>query len=149
MFRTFIFSLLLVLSSSFMDSIWAMTKSIAKNNVNIRVGPSLDHTVSFQVPIGYPVEIEKQQDEWIQIKDWEGDVGWVSASLVSDVQTAVVQASNANIRTSPGLQHHVKTQVHKGEIYKVLAKQGDWVKIGYFFDDIEIGWIRHDLVFGD
>lgn len=149
MLKTLTLSLVLVLSSSFINSIWASTKSIAKDKVNIRVGPSLEHTVSFQAPIGYPVEIKKQEGEWIQIKDWEGDSGWVSAPLVSDVQTAVVQAKNANVRSSPGIQHDVRAQVHKGEIYKILEKQGAWVKIGYFFDGIEVGWIRHDLVFGD
>jgi uncharacterized protein YgiM (DUF1202 family) len=149
MLKSIVFILALILSSSVSVPVYAITKSIAKDNVNVRVGPSLNHAVVFQAPIGYPVEIKKQEGEWIQVLDWEGDSGWVSAPLVSDIQTAVIQANSANVRTSPGIRHDVRARVHKGQIYKVLDEEGNWVKIGYFFDGNEVGWIRHDLVFGD
>jgi uncharacterized protein YgiM (DUF1202 family) len=61
----------------------------------------------------------------------------------------VLQVNDANVRSSPGIQHAVVSDVHQGEIYKVLEKKADWVKIGYFFEGTEVGWIRQDLIFGE
>lgn len=146
MARYFITVFAWIIASSVALPVWAMTNSIAKDQVNVRVGPSLNHDVIFMVSIGYPVEIEKQKGQWVMIKDFEGDSGWVSAPLLSDTQTVVVQVKDANVRSSPGLQHVVVTQAHKGEIYRFMERQGDWVKIGYFVEGNEVGWIRQDLV---
>lgn len=128
---------------------WASMKSIGKDNVNIRSGPGLDKAVIFNAPLGYPIKIEKQMGSWIFFRDWEGDTGWVYNPLVSDVKTVVVLVDKANVRNSPGTKSNVVTNAAKGEIYKILAKKNGWIKIGYFFDNKPIGWIRKDLVFGD
>jgi hypothetical protein len=31
----------------------------------------------------------------------------------------------------------------------VLGKKGDWVQLGYYDNSSPVGWIRHDLVFGE
>lgn len=128
---------------------WAMMQSIGKDQVNVRSGPSINHSVVFQAPLGYPVEIKKQEGPWVLIQDWEGDSGWVSKPFISRTQTAVVSVVSANVRRSPGVQHAVVKQVHRGEIYKILEKKGCWVKIGYYLEREQVGWIRQDLIFGD
>jgi uncharacterized protein YgiM (DUF1202 family) len=128
---------------------WARTQSIGKDQVNVRSQPSLKGHVVFRAPIGYPVEIKRRKGKWVLIQDWEGDAGWVFMPLLSNFQTAVVLVDNANVRCSPGIRHGVTTQVHRGEIYKVLERKGEWIKVGYYFEGNEIGWIRQDLIFGD
>ena len=69
--------------------------------------------------------------------------------LVSDINTAVITAEKVNIRSSGSLKSQVVTNAEMGEIYRVLGKKGDWVQLGYYDNSSPVGWIRHDLVFGD
>jgi len=127
----------------------ACAESISKDKVNIRSGPSLRSRIVFKAPLGYPIEVQKEQGEWILFRDWENDTGWVHKPLVSEVETAVVLVKKANVRSAPGKGSHVIAKVVRGDIYKILGKDGNWLKLGYYFGDEELGWIRSDLVFGD
>jgi len=127
---------------------YAKTMSIAKDQVNMRTKPNLGAQVLFEAPVAYPLEIKKDQGNWLYCEDWQGNQGWVYKPLVSGVPTTVIQVETANVRRGPGLSKPLITQVKQGEIYKVFDQQGDWVKIGYYFENEEIGWIHEDLVWG-
>ena len=127
----------------------ATAKSIAKDDINIRSGPSTQDEVLFTVPRGYPIEVERRTGQWTQFRDWQNNTAWVYTPLVSDVNTAVVTADKANVRSRATLKSQVVTSAEMGEIYKVLGKKGDWVQLGYYDNSSPVGWIRHDLVFGE
>jgi uncharacterized protein YgiM (DUF1202 family) len=129
---------------------WASSmSSIGKDQVNVRSQPNLKSEVLFQASLGYPIEIEQQKNDWVYCHDWKDNAGWIYKPLVSSIQTAVITVDNANIRKGPNLRNPVVMQASKGEIYKVFDEKGRWVKIGYYVENEVIGWIRHDLVWGD
>ncbi|RYU57378.1 peptide-binding protein [Methylolobus aquaticus] len=126
----------------------ASMKSIGKDAVNVRKAPKLDSEVLYETHIGYPIEIDKTQGDWVRFKDWQGTVGWVHKPLVSDVRTAVVVGDDVNVRKGPGSEHAVVKKVAKGEVYKVTGHKGEWVKIAYYIEGEEIGWVRKDMLWG-
>ncbi|MEM5789290.1 MAG: SH3 domain-containing protein [Syntrophobacteraceae bacterium] len=126
----------------------AFAKCIGKDQVNVRSGPSLQSRIILHAPLGYPIKIEKTKGDWVLCRDWENNVGWVHKPLVSDEKTVVVLV-NANIRSSAGKQYGVLAKAGKGDIYKMIARKGNWIQLGYFFGDEPLGWIRSDLVFGE
>jgi len=126
----------------------ASADSIGKDDVNIHSKPSLQSKVTFKAPLGYPIEIEKQQGDWVYVKDWQSETGWVYKPLVSDVDTAVILVDKANLRNGPGLDHQVTGEAEEGEIYKILGKTGDWLHLGFYKSGDDAGWVRSDLVFG-
>jgi uncharacterized protein YgiM (DUF1202 family) len=129
---------------------WASSmSSIGKDQVNVRSQPNLKSEVLFQAGLGYPIEIERQKNDWVYCHDWKDNAGWVYKPLVSSIQAAVITVDNANIRKGPYLRKPVVMQASKGEIYKVFGEKGQWVKIGYYLENEVIGWVRHDLVWGD
>jgi SH3-like domain-containing protein len=128
---------------------WCSFKSIGKDQVNIRSGPGLKYKVLFLASTGYPVEILKKKQNWVQIKDWEGYTGWVNGLMLSDIRTAVVLPERANVRSNPSLRSEVVEQVEKGDIFKVIDMKKNWIRIGYYYGEEPVGWIRQDLVFGD
>jgi uncharacterized protein YgiM (DUF1202 family) len=69
--------------------------------------------------------------------------------LVSEIDTAVILVEKANLRSSAGKKYRVVKKAGRGEIYKMLARNGNWVRLGYFFEDEPVGWVRSDLIFGD
>lgn len=126
----------------------AAMKSIVGDQVNVRSGPGKKHEVRFKANLGYPVQIEQQQGDWIRIKDWLGERGWVTKEMVGNVSTVVILGTDANVRRGPAASEAAVTKVQRGEIYKVLARKPGWVKLGYYEDSHELGWIREDLVWG-
>ena len=127
----------------------APAKSIVKDETNIRSGPSTKDEILFTVPRGYPIQVERRAGQWTQFRDWQNNTAWVYTPLVSDITTAVITAEKVNIRSSGSLKSQVVTNAEMGEIYRVLGKKGDWVQLGYYDNSSPVGWIRHDLVFGE
>ena len=64
-----------------------------------------------------------------------------------DVQAAnyvSIKGDNINVRTGPGTNYQVSMELFKGYPLKVLATQGDWLKISDFENDT--GWVHGSLV---
>ena len=124
-------------------------QSIGKDRVNVRSKPNINSEVVFEASLGYPIQIEKQQNNWVYFTDWKNNTGWVYKPLVSRTQTALIMVEDANIRKGPSLRRPVVKQASKGEIYKIFDEKGEWVKVGYYLENEVIGWIRQDLVWGE
>ncbi len=127
----------------------ASAQSIGKNQINIRSGPSLRSRVLFQAPLGYPIKIEKEQGNWVFFRDWVGETGWVYKPFVSNISTAVILVSRANLRSGPGIRYKTVGQAKEGDIYKILEKHGKWCRLGYYYGDKPVGWVDSSLIFGD
>jgi uncharacterized protein YgiM (DUF1202 family) len=55
----------------------------------------------------------------------------------------------ANVRSDATIESKIVSTVEQGEIYTILAKKNNWIKLGYYHGNSELGWIRDDLVFGE
>lgn len=86
------------------------------------------------------VEVVRKGDEIIALKfsdDWiQGTInnktGWIASWLVknkSGHQVAYVSSSVVNVRSGPGTNHSLVTQVRLGDIVRVVSEQGDWCKV--------------------
>jgi len=65
--------------------------SLSSGEVNVRIGPSFRHKIKFTfVKRGLPVEIVGEFGNWRQVRDAEGEDGWVHHSLLSGRRTAIV-----------------------------------------------------------
>jgi uncharacterized protein YraI len=65
-------------------------------------------------------------------------VSFLLAASAARAQDAVeVTASALNVRTGPGTSHAAVGLAHQGEVYPVLARQGEWVRLQFGARD---GW---------
>ena len=65
--------------------------SLKADEVNSRVGPGGDYAIAWVFRrAGLPVEILAEFENWRQVRDSEGQTGWVASSLVSGRRSAVV-----------------------------------------------------------
>ena len=67
----------------------------------------------------------------------------VSQSIIAKGSTVYVTASTANIRSGPGTEHTVLTEVSKGEKLTIIEGSESWYKVKT--GDGKEGWIRKDL----
>jgi SH3-like domain-containing protein len=117
--------------------------SVVKDGVNLRSGADTSSEVRFELPAGYPLEVISRKGEWVNVRDYEKDEGWIAASLVSDTPYVIVKAAKGNIRSGPGTEYDQIGKVVRDVIMKKLEEKGDWVKVSH---PQLTGWIAKQLV---
>ena len=120
--------------------------SIRGSTVNMRAGPGTDSEVLWELQRGYPLQVVKRQGDWLEVRDFEDDRGWVARSLVGRIPHMIVKVDRANIRSGPGARYRVIGHVEYGELLRTLERRADWVRVRRSAG--EIGWIARSLLWG-
>lgn len=66
----------------------------------------------------------------------------VNSSIYAD--SAQVKSSTVNVRSGPGLEHDVISQVHSGTTFTILSKKDSWIEID--LGNHQKGWVADWLV---
>jgi uncharacterized protein YgiM (DUF1202 family) len=120
--------------------------SIQGSVVNMRSAPGTGSQVLWELDRGYPLQVIGQRGNWLQVRDFERDTGWVLRRLTGKVPHHIVKASVANVRKGPGTQHAVVGKAARGELVRTLAKRSGWVRVKR--DGGQTGWIAKGLLWG-
>ena len=118
--------------------------AIKSATANVRSGPGTNYEILWQVEKNHPIHILKKQEQWYQFRDFEGDIGWVHASLVRKISTVITNREKCNIRSGPGTKYKIVFDVGKGIPFKVLERKKKWLHIQHA--DGDKGWIYQSLV---
>jgi SH3-like domain-containing protein len=118
--------------------------SVRSGPANVRSGPDTKQPVLWQVEKYYPVIVLQKKGNWIRFQDFEGDQGWIYASLLDRTQTIVIKVDHCNIRKGPGSRFEVAFTVDRGIPFKVLQTKGKWLEIQHA--DGDRGWVYSELV---
>lgn len=117
--------------------------SVSKDGVNLRSGPTTDSAVLFELPAGYPLQVLERKGDWLNVRDYENDKGWIYASLISSTPYVIVKVSKGNVRSGPGTDYEQTGKVVRDVILQKVEQQGDWIKIQH---PQLTGWIHKNLV---
>ncbi len=142
--RLFVFVLVMFLLCLMPGLALAERLSIKVPKANIRSGPGIKYEIIWQVGMYYPVQIIKKSGHWYQFSDYEGDEGWISDKLLGKQATVITVKDKCNVRSGPATKYPVIFTTEKGVAFKVLKKQGKWIKIQH--PDGDQGWIYKTLV---
>ncbi|OGQ97200.1 MAG: hypothetical protein A2521_15565 [Deltaproteobacteria bacterium RIFOXYD12_FULL_57_12] len=118
--------------------------SVKNDGANIRSAPNTKGAVLWEVFKGFPLKIVNRKDDWAEVVDFEGDKGWIFASLLDKKKTVIIKVDSANMRSGPNTDASVVATVKKGVVFTPLEKKGAWVKVSYK-DDIT-GWMHNTLI---
>ncbi|HVV94582.1 MAG TPA: SH3 domain-containing protein [Hyphomicrobiales bacterium] len=125
--------------------------SLKSDEVNVRRGPGNDHQVEWIYRrAGLPVEITAEWDNWREIRDADGTVGWVWHSLLSGRRTVLVAPWNKGdgtlpLLTEPAAGEPVVARLEPKVMASVSKCTGQWCRIwGKGFD----GWVQQDRLWG-
>ena len=122
---------------------------ISVPKANIRMGPGTDYEKAWQVYLYMPFKKvgTSTNEQWYAIEDVDGDVNWVSKSLITDSYScAVVKKDQVNIRTGPGTRYQKSSMspALRYDAFKVLKSQASWVRVQDSSGNI--GWIHRDFL---
>ena len=125
--------------------------AVAGEDINMRSGPGTSNEVLWKMGAGYPLEIVKRSGDWIQVKDFEGSVGWVHKKTINNTPHLVVKANKGlnatiNVRSEPSAKAKVVAQAKYGVVFRKLEQKGDWVKVGH--NQGVTGWVDANQLWG-
>lgn len=120
--------------------------SVKGTTLNMRSGPGTNTQILWELKKGYPLEVVKRQNKWLQVRDFEGDSGWVFSSLTSSSPHHIVKRPTANVRSGPGTQHRIVGKAVYGEVVRTRENRGRWVRVERA--GAPNGWIAKSLLWG-
>ncbi|WP_136796748.1 SH3 domain-containing protein [Desulfosediminicola ganghwensis] len=119
--------------------------SVSKDKVNVRQEPDTGSSVYMELFQGYPLEVLKKQGEWSQIRDYEGDSGWIHNTLVGKNDTVIINAKKSvNMRSGPSTDAAIVADVERGVIMTKIGQDGKWIKLKH--SSGTVGWIYSPLL---
>ena len=126
-------------------SLAAEVVSVKKDNVNVRSGPGTEFPVTMELFKGYPLKVQEKKGDWLKIKDFENDSGWIYSSLVNPGSTVIVNGKKSiNMRAQPNTTASIVAVVDRGVVLTKLSTQEKWVKVKH--SQGITGWIYGPLL---
>lgn len=121
--------------------------SLDRNEVYLREGPSYQHRILWIYrKKGLPVKIIAQYDVWRRVQDWQGSIGWIHSSMLSDARTVIVMAKKqAPIRENLGPGGKILALAKPGVIAKLEACRATACEVSASGTD---GWIDKKNIWG-
>ena len=120
--------------------------SVDRDVINLRTGPGTEHEAVWRLNRGYPLMVISRKGDWLQVRDFENDSGWVLASLTARKPHFVTKAQDVNLRAGPGTNHKAVAKIQYGEVLKSLEQRGSWARVST--PSGETGWIARSLLWG-
>lgn len=121
--------------------------SVKTATANFRELPNEASKIKFTADKFYPVEVVEKKAGWVKVKDFEGDTAWVSEKVLVKQPSVVVSTDKANVREKASKEAEVLFKVERGEVFKVVKQDGEWIEIVDARGDG--GWIRADMTWGN
>lgn len=122
---------------------WA---SIAAKKARARSGPDRGYQIVWVYQRqGLPVKVVKRYGIWRQVRDQDGDTGWIHANLLSRDRTAVVVGSVRPMMAEPSNAARLLWRLEPGVVGKLGDCEAGWCA---FAVDKREGWVRQAHLWG-
>lgn len=121
--------------------------SIKSAEANSRKGPGAHfpaiHTYQYK---GLPVEIIAEFDQWRQIRDIDGDEGWIHVSILSSKRSVIIKGTSQELLyKKDDLRSRVIAKLDPHLVCQLVKCQKSWCKIKC---NDKKGWISRNSVWG-
>ena len=121
--------------------------SLKKNEVNLRLGPSLEYPIKLIYKKKYlPVIILDKSGPFRKIKDFENNTGWIHVALLSKKKSAINIKNNSILFKKPTIYSKPLARLESGRLLLINKCNLKWCKItsGNFN-----GWIDKKYLWGN
>lgn len=120
--------------------------SVAKEEVNLRAGAGTQHDALWVLAKGYPLQVTARKGQWLKVRDFENDTGWIFRPLVNQKPHHIVKGAVVNLRSGPSIRSSIVGKATQGEVLRTLERRPQWVKVQQ--DGGLRGWVASRLLWG-
>ena len=120
--------------------------SVDRPKINMREGAGKEFDAVWSLEKGYPLQVTGRRGNWLKVRDFENDRGWVYRPLVDKTPHYVVKAAVANIRRAPSGSARIVGRAEKGEVLRTLGHRNGWVQVAP--ESGANGWVARRLLWG-
>jgi SH3-like domain-containing protein len=120
--------------------------SVDRAEVNMRSGSSTKDPILWALSKGYPLEVTRRKGNWLKVRDFENDSGWVYRPLVGKKAHVIVKSRVVNVRSAPSTSSRILGKAEYGELLSTLEHRNKWVKVQR--PGGTKGWVSRGLVWG-
>jgi SH3-like domain-containing protein len=118
--------------------------SVSVPEAKIRSGAGNNFDVLWKSEKYFPFSVIKKNGEWYQVKDFQGDEGWVHQSQVGNAASVITTKDKNSLRSEPKPDAKVLFSVGLGIPFKVLKRNNKWILVEHA--DGDKGWIHESTV---
>lgn len=121
--------------------------SVDRAEINMRTGPGTDSPSIWLLSRGYPLMVIDRKGEWLHVRDFESDEGWVYGPMTARKPHMVVKSQGpVNMRSGPGTDSKTVGQVQRGDLLRTLEQRKGWTRVET--QDGKVGWVSRDFLWG-
>ena len=137
---------------SFTDNSRSEVLSVQGEKVSMRTDPDPKAKIIWEYGNGFPVEVLKRQGEWIMVKDFENDSGWIHKSKLHKGKAVIVKANSnggkaINIRSGPGTENPIVANAFYGVVFAAQEKKDSWIHVNH--ESGISGWVKPEFLWGN
>jgi SH3-like domain-containing protein len=121
--------------------------SLRPDTVNLRTGPGRRYPIEWVYQrAGMPVEVIGEYGTWRQIRDWQGDTGWVHQVMLQADRTArVLGGAPQPLLRAPEADARQVAKLQPGVIAELERCRDRWCRLSA---GGHTGWMRRDAFYG-
>lgn len=115
---------------------------------NVRAGPGSQYPLKFTIKLkGFPIKVISEYDNWVEVKDYDGDTGWVSQNLITKKRTILVKTAKSfiNVYNKPSVKSKTLLRLENHVV-------GDFIKCHMEYCGIKVagkkGWVEQKEIWG-
>ncbi len=120
--------------------------SISATEANLRAGPGKDHPVRWVYKRRHlPLLVLDRYNDWLQVRDWDGEEGWMHKSLLRGPRTLRILAEFKELFSKPDFGADLVAVLETGVVANVQRCEEGWcqVRVGRVS-----GWLQPTQCFG-
>jgi SH3-like domain-containing protein len=104
--------------------------TLGTDEINLRTGPGLRYPIRIVVrKDGLPVEVIREFDVWRQVRDAEGDEGWVHKSMLSGKRAVVVRGTTRVLMKTASSSGKPLAKVEPGVVARLKTCAEEWCAV--------------------
>lgn len=103
--------------------------SVSGEEVNLRSGPGTQHPAGWVLGRGYPLKVVGRRGNWLEVRDFENDKGWIHRLFASRTPYHIVKVKVANLLTQPTASSRIIGKLVYGDTLRTVERKNGWVKV--------------------